>query len=284
MSQRAPYVLGVHPDPCPELPVEGGPSGEGVGWWVPQTKHTCLAKYIDATRKAQVKFPQRVLVDPFCGPGRIQVRGESFTRDGGAMVAWRQSVASQCPFTAVMVGDLDPRRSKACEARLRSTGAPVSRFDGPAAETAVAMAQAVPRGALCLAYIDPYNLEHLSFSIIERLAQLPHVDFAAHFSLMDLTRNVDMELDPARDRFSGASPGWRDRLPPRTSKASLPSWFFEDWRALVAGLGFSVSHVMPLIEDGKGRALYRLIFFSRHALPDRIWGDIAKNPTLPLLF
>jgi hypothetical protein len=41
---------------------------------------------------------------------------------------------------------------------------------------------------------------------------------------------------------------------------------------------------MPIIDDGQGRALYRLVFFSRHALPDRIWGDIAKSPNLELDF
>jgi len=284
MIKRPPFVLPVHADPCAELPVERGPSNEGVGWWVPQVKHTYLAKYIDGTRKAQVKFPNRVLIDPFCGPGRVQVKGESFTRDGGALAAWHQSVASRCPFTRVLIGDLDSDRSHACEARLRAVGAPVQRFDGPAAETALQMADAVPRGALCLAYIDPYNLGYLSFSIIKRLAELPFIDFAVHFSLMDLTRNVDMELDPARDRFSGASPGWRGRLPTHTSKASLPGWFFEDWRAQITSLGFSVSQAMPLVEDGQGRALYRLAFFSRHAFPDKIWGDVAKSPNLSFGF
>lgn len=250
---------------------------------MPEIKHTYLAKYINATRKAQVKFPKRVLIDPFCGPGRIQVRGEAFTRDGGAMTAWRQSVSSGCQFTTVMIGDLDEERAAACQARLMAIGAPTQRFDGPAAETVLGMVEAVPRGALCLAYIDPYNLEHLSFSIIERLAQLPNIDFAVHFSLMDLTRNVDMELDPKRDRFSEALPGWRDRVPDTISKVSLAPWFFQDWQQAISKLGFSVSKEMPLVTD-QGRTLYRLVFFSRHAFPDRIWGDIAKSENLTFNF
>lgn len=282
MKKRADFMLPVHPDPHPHLTVERGPSEEGVGWWVPQLKHTYLAKYIGGTSKAQVKFRQRMLIDPFCGPGRIQVKGESFTRDGGSLVAWHQSVASNCSFTGVLVGDLDRIRSHACEARLRAGGAPVQRFDGPALETVPRMVAAVPKGTLCLAYIDPYNLEFLSFSIIEQLAKLPYVDFAVHFSLMDLTRNVDMELDPARDRFASALPGWRDQVPVGTSKSSLPGWFFQHWCARITSLGFSVSKEMPLIEDGKGRALYRLVFFSRNPFPDKIWGDIAKSDNMSL--
>lgn len=283
MASRKTFQLPNHDDPCPHLTVERGPSGSGVGWWVPQVKHTHLAKYIGGTSRAQAKFPQRVLIDPFCGPGRIQVRGESFTRDGGSMIAWRQSVDSECAFTSVLVGDIDLERSSACQSRLAAVGAPVQRFDGAAADTVGRMAEAVPRGALCLAYIDPYNLEYLSFSVIRRLAELPHIDFAVHFSLMDLTRNIDMELDPKRDRFEDASPGWRGRAP-QMSKAGLASWFFEDWRRQIIDLGFSVSREMPIIGDGQGRALYRLVFFSRHALPDRIWGDIAKSPNLELDF
>lgn len=67
----------VLPDPYPELPVERGPHGRGVGRWVVEEKHRYLARYLDATREAQKKFKQRVLIDPFSGPGRIQVEGES---------------------------------------------------------------------------------------------------------------------------------------------------------------------------------------------------------------
>lgn len=281
VNKRQPFQLPIYPDALPDLVVERGPSDQGVGWWVPEVKHTTLAKYISATRKAQAKFPKRVFIDPFCGPGRLQVKGESFTRAGGSVVAWQQSVDSDCPFTSVLVGDLKPERAGACEERLRALGAPVRKFEGPATATTPEMIEHVPANALCLAYIDPYNLEFLSFSIIQALAKLKHIDFAVHFSLMDLTRNVDMELDPARDRFSGANPGWRDRLPAHISKANLAAWFFEDWMTQVKKLGFQISHAMPLVEDS-GRALYRLVFFSRHAFPDKIWGDIAKGRNLPL--
>lgn len=265
-------------DPFPDLPIERSTHGRGVGKWVPNEKHLYLAKYLNATREARKKFKQRVLIDPFCGPGRIQVEGESFTRDGGSVAAFRQSATSGAPFTKVLIGDIDGDRVRANERRLKAIGAPAESFSGPAAHTVDAMAKAVPFGALALAYIDPYNLEHLSFSIIERLAELPYVDFAVHFSLMDLTRNIDMELDPKRDRFDHALPGWRARVPTDAlSKASLPGWFFDEWCRAVQTLGFRISGQMPLITDGKGRSIYRLVFFSRHALPDRIWNDVARS-------
>lgn len=271
------------PDPHPHLPIERGPDERGVGPWVPEQKHRYLTQYIDATREARRKFKRRVLIDPFCGPGRIQVEGETFTRDGGTVAAYRQSLASAAPFTGVLVGDIDSGRVHANESRLASIGAPVQAFVGPALQTVDAMAQAVPFGALALAYIDPYNLEYLAFPIIERLAKLQYVDFAVHFSLMDLVRNIDMELDPRRDRFDHTLPGWRTSVPLESlSKASLPAWFFGAWCEAVASLGFTVSGQMPLITNGRGQSIYRLVFFSRHPLPDRIWNDVARNANLDL--
>jgi three-Cys-motif partner protein len=272
-------------DTHPESLIERGKHGRGVGTWVPSEKHRYLCRYLNATREAQKRFKNRVLIDPFCGPGRIQVQGETITRDGGSVIAYRQSMLSGAPFTAVLVGDIDAERADANEARLKARGAPVERFVGPAAVTVDSMIKAVPFGALVLAYIDPYNLEYLSFSIIERLAALKHIDFAVHFSIMDLNRNIDMELDPKRDRFSDALPGWRTQVPANAlSKKNLPNWFFEEWCSMVRRLGFTISSSMPRITDGEGRAIYRLVFFSRHALPDRIWGDIARDQNHELPF
>jgi three-Cys-motif partner protein len=258
--------------------VERGPKNDGVGSWVPEQKHTLLAKLLGGTRGARAKWSQRVLIDPFCGPGRIQVKGEALTRDGGAIVAWRQSVLHKVPFTHVLVGDLDPDRSEACRRRLDTLGAPVRAFVGPAASTTKEMAKVVPSNALALAYIDPYNLEHLSFDIIRTLGALKRIDFVVHFSTMDLQRNVDMELDDARARFDDAAPGWREKLNVKSlSKTELRQAFFDYWTSLVGGLGFTFSKQAPLVRGDRNEPLYRLISFSRHAFPNGIWDDVAKG-------
>lgn len=55
-------------DLLPLFPVELERAGEGVGCWVPEMKHTFLAKYVKGTRRAREKFKQRVYVDLFCSP------------------------------------------------------------------------------------------------------------------------------------------------------------------------------------------------------------------------
>jgi len=272
-------VTGIETDPRPDLIVDKGPEGKGVGQWVPKQKHVLLAKYLLATRYAWKKWPHRVLIDPFCGPGRIQVKEELFTRDGGVLLAWRQSQAGGAPFTQVCIGDIDAQRLDAAEARLGALGASVSKFSGPAIEAVPKMRQAIPPNALAFAYFDPYNLELLSFSLIEQIAQLKNVDFAVHFSTMDLSRNVEFEFDPTRARFDDTAPGWRKNVDVLGStKAAVPAAFFKYWCGLVRGLGFSFSKEMPLVFNDRGHAIYRLVFFSRHQLPTRVWADVARGP------
>lgn len=265
-------------DSRPGLPIELGPDNGGVGRWVPEQKHALLGLYLEGTREAWKKWPERVFIDPFCGPGRVRVRGESIDREGGAVAAWRKSQKCGMPFSKMLVGDLNAGRAHACAARLADLDAPVEVFVGPAANTVKQMVAAVPDRALCLAYIDPYNLEHLSFSIIRELATL-RVDLVIHFSTMDLVRNVESEFNPSRARFDEAAPGWRDRIDAtRMSKSALPGAFFNDWCKLISSLGFIASREMPLVYNDSGHPIYRLVLFSRHELPNRIWADVAHGP------
>ena len=162
----------IAPDPCPDLVVERGPDDKGVGSWVPMQKHRLLSEYLHASSQAWRKWPSRVFLDPFSGPGRIQVAGESVTRDGGAVVAFRALAEKNAPFTRMLVGDRAKERALACESRLRALGSPVKSYTGPAIATVKQMVDAVPRGSLCMAYVDPYNLELLAFSIIQELSKL----------------------------------------------------------------------------------------------------------------
>lgn len=270
------FQLDLNDDPCPGLKVERGPEDLGVGDWVPRIKHMLLGKYISAAYGAMNRWPHRVFIDPFCGPGRIQVKGEAFTRDGGSVVAWRQAVKSGTTYTRMLVGDLDPERVSAAHLRLRALAAPVTGFEGPAEQTVHKMVDQVPRGALCLVYIDPYNLSLLNFEMIRALAQLPNVDFAVHFSTMDLSRNVGLESDPERFRFDQVAPGWKKALAGVSPKNRRVE-FFRYWMGLVRGLNFEFSREMPLVSNNSGHEIYRLVFFARHDLPIRLWGDVAKN-------
>jgi three-Cys-motif partner protein len=133
-----------------------------------------------------------------------------------------------------------------------------------------------------MAYVDPYNLRHLSYSILRALASL-RVDLAVNFSTMDLIRNVDFESDPERGGFDEAAPGWREHLANcGTSRSGMSVEFFKYWFDLVRGLGFEHSKEMPLIMNDSGKGIYRMVFFAHDDLPTRIWGDVARGPNREL--
>jgi three-Cys-motif partner protein len=278
-TRRRPDRLVVnrpHPDPCPDLVVEKNDDCRGVGRWVPDVKHTMLCRYIDAAYGAARRWQHWVFLDPFCGPGRILVAGETQTRPGGSVLAWQQSKASGTPFSHVFVGDLANDRLRACEARLLASAAPVRGFNDAAVESVKQMVQAVPASSLCLAYIDPYNLGFLDFRIFQTLAQLRKVDLIVNFFTSDLRRNVDAVGD-------NISPGWRTRIAGDLNKANLALAFFADWQQQVQALGFEVSQTMQLVKNSRSSEMYRLVFFARKQFPVGLWDDVAADPT-PDLF
>jgi three-Cys-motif partner protein len=273
----------IAPDPCPHLAIERGPEERGVGSWVPTQKHRLLTEYLFATSGAWKKWPSRVFIDPFSGPGRVQVAGETVTRDGGAVIAWRALAEKQVPFTKMLVGDLAADRSHACESRLRALGAPVVSYTGPAIDTIKEMVAAVPRGSLAMAYVDPYNLELLAFSLLEEVAKLKKVDLAINFSTMDLQRNIEIEFDSERARFDAVAPGWQEDPAVRSASGrNFKLAFFNYWCNLIRALGFDYSKEMPLITNNRGHGIYRIVFFARHDLPTRIWADVARGPNRQL--
>lgn len=181
----------------------------------------------------------------------------------------------------MLIGDIESERAKACRDRLVALGAPAISFHGSAATTVSQMVDAVPQGSLCLAYVDPYNLELLSFSILQELARLKKVDLAINFCTMDLKRNVEVEFD--RARFDGTAPGWQnDPSVLSYSKQNTKLAFFSYWRSLVQSFGFTDSKEMPLVHNNQGHDIYRMVFFARDKFPTKIWEDVARGPNREL--
>jgi three-Cys-motif partner protein len=279
MGKQRPERLVVNqapePDPFPHLPVMANDHGRGVGTWVVGVKHTQLCKYIDSARFAAQKWKRGwVYLDPFCGPGRLRVVGETCTRPGGAVTAWLQSQFSGSPFSKVLVGDLDAAAVAACEARLKAVAAPVKSYNLPAVEAVAQMIDDVPEGALCLAYVDPFKISVLAFDIFRKLAER-RVDLIVNFFTSDLRRNVDS----AKDELN---PGWKQRISPDRNRSGLAAAWFDDWQQQVQGLGFQMSRAMQTVENSNNSEMYRLVFFAKERFPLGLWNDVAADPTKDL--
>lgn len=266
----------VEVDPCPGLPVMD------VGSWSLE-KHSLLRRYVDASREARRKYRVRTFIDLYCGPGRVRNRDDATDSDGGALIAWRESARTRTQFTHVVIGDLEPQSLSACRERLAALGASVVPLAGPAESTADEVVARLPMSGLHLAYLDPFNLGHLPFSVIERLSRFPRIDIVVHFSVMDLQREIELDFDRDASRFEAFAPGWREHIDVRSlNKVAARARFVEYWLGLVEKLGFKCSRERPLLTNSRNGPLYRMMFLLRHPLAERLWNDIAKSDQLGL--
>lgn len=256
-------------------PIDGLPVMQ-VGSWSREKSET-LSRYVDASRAARRKFGYSSYIDLFAGPGRVAERGSGILYDGSAVWAWRTSLQRQAPFSELFIADLCSDYVGACTTRLRSLGARVKHFTGPASHTVDEVLAVLPAG-LHLAFIDPFNIAHLDFSILRKLAQQKTIDILVHFSVMDIQRNIGREFSAESSRLDAVAPGWRNAL----ALDGLPirhrvSAFLDYWEHLVRELTqMRVADAKPIFVNCKQGPLYRLLHLSRHDLAERLWNDVGR--------
>lgn len=268
-------------DPDDGMPVEA------VGPWAVADKHALLRRYVDLTHGPRRNYlgPGKAgscLLDLYCSLGKVVDRESGAISNGGALCAWTKSIEKGSPFSKVILGDLVPDRVDVCEKRLTAAGASVTPFKGSAEDTVdFAMASVNPAG-LHLAYLDPYNIAALPFSVIERLAKLQRVDFIVHFSTSDLQRNLDRfsaTEDGPLDRFA---PGWR-ATQVSSAQRFQRQLFFDYWISLTAQLGFKAGNIRH-VKGGNNQTLYYLVYLSRHPLGQKLWDVTEKDQNQRPLF
>lgn len=255
-------------------PVDGLPVMK-VGPWS-EDKHVALSRYIDAARKARVKWSYASFIDLFSGPGRVLNRESGVISDGGVLSAWRMSERGSAPFNEIFIADADAESVEACSARLRGAGAKVQAYAGSASNTVDLVLGKLPRG-LHFAFLDPFNIEHLDFEIIRKLAARPNIDLLIHFSVMDVQRNIGSDFNLASSRLDAAAPGWRSNLRLKeVPKREQVGAYLEYWESLVTDLTkMQVAQSKPLFVNMNKGPLYRLIHLARHPLATKLWNDAA---------
>jgi three-Cys-motif partner protein len=153
-------------------------------------------------------------------------------------------------------------------------------LEGPADETVVRAVKQIGQSGLNLAVLDPFNLDLLQFSVIRTLATLKHVDIIAHFSLMDLRRNLITQYREGGGSFDLVAPNWRNHVrAERLNKREAPQMFENYWIKLVEQTGLKASLHRPVFKNSRRAELYRLILFSRHPTAHKIWNSATTDPT-----
>jgi three-Cys-motif partner protein len=255
---------------------------EVVGSWA-RDKLELLTDYVFASGGARKKYQQSgaAFIDPFCGPGRSVVRGTSQYFDGSPVAAFKRSLESAGRFTAVKVSDGDPELLAIADKRLIALGAPVQTFAGPANSAIPKIVQSLNPNGLHLAFLDPYNLSSLSFSLFAELAKLKRIDVIAHVSVSDLQRNAARYAEKDYEQFDQFAPGWRNQVGTDMGKAAFRAAILAYWSKKVSGLGLPQAKHWELISGEQGQRLYWLILLARHPLAHNLWNKVSSAANEP---
>ena len=250
-----------------------------VGAWTKE-KHERLRKYVDISRAVRRKFIQRTgaatYIDLFCGKGRAVIRETGERIDGSPLVAFKSAVKGRVPFSEIYIADETEETCRAASQRIASAGGSATVEVGRAEETAPRIVGRLNPNGLHLILLDPFNLEDLSFSVIEAFRGLRCVDLLIHFSAQDLQRNLDayaLSKDSPLDRVA---PGWREVVDLRQSKRATRAAFVAYWASKIEALGLPPAKHAELVSGSKNQRLYWLVFASRHALARQFWDKIRN--------
>ncbi|MBW8310883.1 MAG: three-Cys-motif partner protein TcmP [Rhizobium sp.] len=267
-----------------EIDPSDGLRREIVGGWSVD-KHKRLKRYVDITRATRRKFDKSgsTYIDLYCGTGRLRIKSTGEVSDGSPLVAYRQS-ESDSPFSQIHIADVDSENLAACASRLEMAGAEsVIAQSGPANETVSRICRRLHPSGLHLAFLDPYSIGALPFSVLQELGELRRMDLIVHVSEMDLQRNIiAMAQDGVLDRFA---PGWERAVDLNQRNDVAKRQLLEYWRSLLSAMGYLVSDNIERVTGQKNQPLYWLVLASKNSLADKFWGQVSNvEPQMRLTF
>ena len=255
-----------------------------VGAWT-REKHERLLKYVGITRDVRRKFGNRTYIELFCGPGRsvIEDRGEFI--DGSPILAARTAKESSAPYTDIHVADFEPSYVEAVTKRLRDIASRVYPYTGPAEQTVNMITSKLNPHGLHFAFLDPYKLDPLPFSIIETLAKFKRIDMLIHVSIHDFQRNLRLYMDERDGPLDRFAPGWRSAVASRDRDKTARIKIFQHWLKLIRSLDMAASDGIELVSGSNKQPLYWLVLVARHERAHGFWNkirDVSDQRRLPL--
>ncbi len=255
---------------------------EEVGAWAKE-KHERLRQYVDITREARRKFVEgpggATYIDLYCGSGRSLIRDTGEKIDGSPLVAFKTARAGGVPFSEIHLADDSEEFCRAAEKRIIAAGGTPTTEVGPAEQTVIRIVKRLNPHGLHFAFLDPFNLQDLPFSVFETLSKLKRIDVLVHVSAQDLQRNLHSYIGPSDNRLEQFAPGWRVAVDTRRPQHAIRAAILEYWAAKIEALGLPPAKHAELISGtAKNQRLYWLVLAARHNLARQLWGKI-RSPT-----
>lgn len=251
-----------------------------VGAWA-RDKHERLRQYVDITREARRKFVDgtggATYIDLYCGSGTALVRDPGETIDGSPLVAFKTARDGGVPFSEIYIADESEELCRAAQQRLSAAGAKVTAVVGKAHETVLKIVPQLNPSGLHFAFLDPFSLQDLPFSVLEALSRLKRVDVLIHVSAQDLQRNLHSYVRVGDSRLESFVPGWRNIVDTARPQNVVRAAILEYWAKKIEALGLPAAKGVELI-TGKERnqRLYWLVLAARHELARQLWSKIRS--------
>jgi three-Cys-motif partner protein len=251
-----------------------------VGPWAKE-KHERLRKYVDISGAARRKFVEGTggasYVDLYCGSGRAIIRDTNEKIDGSPLVAFKCAHEGRASFSEIYIADVSEDSCRAAQKRLTALGASVITEVGEAEDTAKRIVRRLNPYGLHFAFLDPYNLQQLPFSIIEEFAGLKRIDMLIHVSAQDLQRNLDIYSSAEESPLDRFAPGWKEAVDLKQSQAATRASYMAYWASKMEALGLPPSRRAELVSGTtRNQRLYWLVFVSRSDFAKNLWDKIRN--------
>jgi three-Cys-motif partner protein len=254
---------------------DGLPVNVAGSWTI--AKHKLLRDYVIASRGARRRFQgNSSFIDLFSGPGRTRIKDTGSIVDGSPLVAYNAAQVSGDQFGTYHFSDVRNDYLEAAALRVARQGGVVKAYPGPALETVKQITRDLNNTGLHFAFLDPYGLTDLPFSILRELSRFQRMDMLVHVSVMHWKRELPKWLSNdgpcVLDNFM---PGWRQNIDVYRRQDNIRAQLFDYWRSLIISLNMTAADDVKAIDNSKDVDIYWLVLVSRHDLAEKLWSSIA---------
>jgi len=230
------------------------------------------------------KWPTRVYIDLYSGPGFVRVGGTNRIMAGSPLLA----LGVPNPFDKYVFCESDPTLLSALEKRVSRLFPEADALFvlGDCNERIEEVCAKIPapskdHGVLSFCFVDPYDIS-IRFSTVRRLSSY-YMDFLFLLAVhMDANRNLAHYLNPGNSKieeFLGL-PGWREKWRIVEGEGtSFPRYLAEEYARQMETMGYLPApwDKMKQVRSGeKNLPLYRLASFSRHQLAYEFWDEVLR--------
>jgi three-Cys-motif partner protein len=271
-------------NPLPRLTDDGLITPPVRGWSEDKYRHVLnyAQMFATATKK---HWNCRAYVDLYAGAGRSKL-------ETGAIIAASPLLALELkdPFDKYVFCDMDGEKLEALRVRVGRDHpgrdcAFINRDTNAAVDEILAE---VPMGSrdfrvLSFCFADPYKLKNLRFETIRRLTAR-YADFLVLVpSGMDANRNLvyyERADNRTLDDFLGTT-AWREAWTIQRG-GNFGDFVADQFGKQMAALGYRYDGLQKttlIRSTDKNLPLYRLMFFSKSELADKLWAQTQKYST-----